>query len=111
VVAEPDWALGPIVTFIALGLLTAPWLLRGYGVYAQSLLTPTRTAPPKQPVQNGFVFHAPADRFMAVGRNARHAAKFSLCVSAVTARYSRNHCARSWPKAFAAVSYGQYRAT
>jgi hypothetical protein len=23
---------------------------------------------PKQPVQNGFVFHAPADRFMAVGR-------------------------------------------
>jgi hypothetical protein len=43
VVAEPDWALGPIVTFIALGLLTAPWLLRGYGVFAQSLLTPTRT--------------------------------------------------------------------
>ena len=42
-VAEPDWALGPIVTFIAPGLLTAPWLLRRYGVYAQSLLTPTRT--------------------------------------------------------------------
>jgi hypothetical protein len=43
VVAEPDWALGPIVTLIALGLLTAPWLLRSYGVFAQSLLTPTRT--------------------------------------------------------------------
>jgi len=109
VVAEPDWALGPIVTFIAPGLLTAPWLLRRYGVYAQSLLTPTRTAETTSP--NGFVFHAPADRFMAVGRNARHAAKFSLCVSAVTVRYSRNHCARSWPKAFAAVRYGQYRAT
>jgi hypothetical protein len=27
------------------------------------------------------VFHVPADRFMAVGRNARHAARFSLGVS------------------------------
>jgi putative drug exporter of the RND superfamily len=35
-------ALG--ITFIALGLLTAPWLLRRYGALAQSLLAPTRTA-------------------------------------------------------------------
>ena len=34
-------ALG--IAFIALGLLTAPWLLRRYGVLAQSLLAPTRT--------------------------------------------------------------------
>jgi putative drug exporter of the RND superfamily len=34
-------ALG--ITFIALGLLTAPWLLRRYGALAQSLLAPTRT--------------------------------------------------------------------
>jgi putative drug exporter of the RND superfamily len=30
-------------TFIALGLLTAPWLLRRYGALAQSLLAPART--------------------------------------------------------------------
>jgi len=35
-------ALG--ITFIALGLLTAPWLLRRYGALAQSLLAPARTA-------------------------------------------------------------------
>jgi hypothetical protein len=35
-------ALG--VAFVALGLLTAPWLLRRYGALAQSLLAPTRTA-------------------------------------------------------------------
>jgi hypothetical protein len=35
-------ALG--VAFIALGLLTAPWLLRRYGALAQSLLAPARTA-------------------------------------------------------------------
>lgn len=35
-------ALG--ITFIALGLLTAPWLLRRYGALAQSLLAPTRSA-------------------------------------------------------------------
>jgi hypothetical protein len=35
-------ALG--VAFIALGLLTAPWLLRRYGAFAQTLLSPTRTA-------------------------------------------------------------------
>ena len=35
-------ALG--IAFIALGLLTAPWLLRRYGALAQSLLAPTRTA-------------------------------------------------------------------
>ena len=35
-------ALG--IAFIALGLLTAPWLLRRYGALAQSLLPPTRTA-------------------------------------------------------------------
>jgi hypothetical protein len=34
-------ALG--IAFIALGLLTAPWLLRRYGALAQSLLAPTRT--------------------------------------------------------------------
>ena len=34
-------ALG--IAFIALGLLTAPWLLRRYGVLAQSLLAPART--------------------------------------------------------------------
>ena len=33
-------ALG--IAFIALGLLTAPWLLRRYGTLAQSLLAPTR---------------------------------------------------------------------
>jgi hypothetical protein len=32
-------ALG--ITFIALGLLTAPWLLRRYGALARSLLAPT----------------------------------------------------------------------
>ena len=35
-------ALG--IAFIALGLLTAPWLLRRYGALTQSLLAPTRTA-------------------------------------------------------------------
>ena len=35
-------ALG--IMFIALGLLTAPWLLGRYGALAQSLLPPTRTA-------------------------------------------------------------------
>jgi len=35
-------ALG--ITFIALGLLTAPWLLRRYGILAQSLLAPVRSA-------------------------------------------------------------------
>ena len=35
-------ALG--IAFIALGLLTAPWLLGRYGALAQSLLAPTRTA-------------------------------------------------------------------
>jgi hypothetical protein len=35
-------ALG--ITFIALGLLIGPWLLRRYGALAQSLLAPTRTA-------------------------------------------------------------------
>ena len=35
-------ALG--IAFIALGLLTAPWLLRRYGALAQSLLAPARTA-------------------------------------------------------------------
>ena len=35
-------ALG--ITFIALGLLTGPWLLRRYGALAQSLLARTRTA-------------------------------------------------------------------
>jgi putative drug exporter of the RND superfamily len=34
-------ALG--IAFIALGLLTAPWLLRRYGTLAQSLLAPART--------------------------------------------------------------------
>ena len=34
-------ALG--IMFIALGLLTAPWLLRRYGALAQSLLAPTRS--------------------------------------------------------------------
>ncbi len=34
-------ALG--IAFIALGLLTAPWLLRRYGTLAQSLLAPTRS--------------------------------------------------------------------
>jgi hypothetical protein len=29
--------------FIALGLLTAPWLLRRYGALTQSLLAPTRS--------------------------------------------------------------------
>jgi putative drug exporter of the RND superfamily len=35
-------ALG--IAFIALGLLTAPWLLRRYGALAQSLLAPARSA-------------------------------------------------------------------
>jgi RND superfamily putative drug exporter len=35
-------ALG--IAFIALGLLTGPWLLRRYGALAQSLLAPARTA-------------------------------------------------------------------
>ena len=35
-------ALG--IAFIALGLLTAPWLLRRYGTLARSLLAPARTA-------------------------------------------------------------------
>jgi Na+-driven multidrug efflux pump len=35
-------ALG--VVFIALGLLTAPWLLRRYGALARSLLSPAREA-------------------------------------------------------------------
>ena len=39
---------------------------------------------------------------MAVGRNARHAARFSLCVSAAAARFSRSRCARGWPTCSAA---------
>jgi AmiR/NasT family two-component response regulator len=35
---------GLTAAFIALGLLTAPWLLRRYGTLAQSLLAPIRTA-------------------------------------------------------------------
>jgi hypothetical protein len=35
-------ALG--IAFIALGLLSAPWLLRRYGALAHSMLAPARTA-------------------------------------------------------------------
>ena len=38
-------ALG--IAFIALGLLTAPWLLRRYGALAQSLLAPVRSTKPQ----------------------------------------------------------------
>ena len=38
-------ALG--IAFIALGLLTAPWLLRRYGALARSLLAPAQSTKPQ----------------------------------------------------------------
>ena len=63
-------ALG--ITFIALGLLTAPWLLRRYGALAQSLLAPTQsTKPQKQSARTDACSPLPADRSLAVGRKLR----------------------------------------